>query len=202
MNNFIYIKKNSLPDELCKDIIKFYYEEGNNHYDGATHGGVNKNVKDTTDFLIPFLPEENSKWIKINELLHKELFNNLKLYLKRLQDIPEFSSENNIIDYKMFDINYFTESTFMIQKYEKQKGKYIYHDDFSLDQNKYRVITYLWYLNDVDEGGETEIWHTLKIKPERGKLLLFPSHFTVPHCGKMPISSDKIIITGWLYKNI
>jgi len=202
MDNFIYTKKNSIPDELCKDIIKFYYEEGVNHYDGVTHGGVNKNVKDTTDYVIPFNPELNSKWVKINKFLSEELYRNLKLYIYNLQEIPEFSSEINGIKYNMFDVNYFTDSAFMIQKYEKQKGRYIYHHDFSLLDTKYRVITYLWYLNDVDDGGETEIWNNFKIKPERGKLLLFPSHFTVPHCGKMPISSDKIIITGWLYKNI
>jgi hypothetical protein len=202
MDNFIYLKNNSLPPELCDDIIEYYYEESKNHYDGRTHSGVNKKIKDTTDYIIPENPEKNTKWEKINNILYKELHNNLQIYINNLQNIPEFSSENNIVDFKFFDINYFIDKVFMIQKYEKQKGKYIYHNDFSLEKQRYRVITYLWYLNDVEEGGETEIWHDLKVKPEKGKLLLFPSHWSVPHCGKMPISSDKIIITGWLYKNI
>ena len=92
----------------------------------------------------------------------------------------------------------------MIQKYEQNKGKYIYHNDSSikLDKNKFRVITFLWYLNDVEEGGETEFFGYYKIKPECGNILLFPSGWIYPHCGKMPISSDKYIITGWLYKYI
>ena len=202
MDKFIYTNKFSIPPELCNDIIEYYYEENMHHYDGVTRGGVNKQIKDTTDYVIPFNSDKSSKWGKINTFLYKELFHNLKIYLNNLQNIPEFSCDCNIVDYKMFDVNYFTESTFMIQKYEKQKGKYTYHDDFSLENNRYRVITYLWYLNDVEEGGETEIWHELKIKPEKGKLLLFPSHWSFPHCGKMPISSDKIIITGWLYIHV
>jgi Rps23 Pro-64 3,4-dihydroxylase Tpa1-like proline 4-hydroxylase len=170
------------------------------HYDGITHGGINKNIKDTTDCVIPFNAEPGSRWDKINKFLQKELHANLKMYLDDLKNIPEFSAEqNNGVDYRMFDFQYFTEHCFMMQKYEKQKGKYTYHHDFSLENDSHRVITYLWYLTDVEEGGETEIWHSMKIKPEKGKLLLFPAHFSVPHCGLMPISSDKIIITGWLY---
>jgi len=201
MNNFIYLKEQSIPDELCDDIIEYYNDEPNK-YDGVTAGGMNKDVKDTTDFGIPINSKENTKWFKINNYLYNELFNNLKLYLDQLQNISEYSSENNIVNYKMFETNYFYEKSFMVQKYEKQRGKYIYHNDFSLEQNEYRVITYLWYLMDVNEGGETEFWNDIKIKPKKGTLLLFPAHWAFPHCGKMPISSDKIIITGWLYKSI
>jgi hypothetical protein len=91
----------------------------------------------------------------------------------------------------------------MIQKYDKSSGKYVYHDDFVTEpiHNRYRVITYIWYLNTVEEGGHTEFFGSHLIKPEEGKLLLFPSSWTFPHCGKVPISHDKYIITGWFYVN-
>lgn len=198
MNEYIYTKKNSLPEELCNEIIEYYNQEGNNRYYGVTAGGLNKNVKDTLDLVIPINTDSNNKWFKINKILSDELYYNLQLYIKNIE--KKLSNESNT-EYKIFNKNNFTENCFMIQKYEKGKGKYIYHNDFSINDNgDYRVITYLWYLNDVEEGGETEIWHELKIKPEKGKLLLFPAHIGFPHCGKMPISSDKIIITGWLYK--
>ena len=90
---------------------------------------------------------------------------------------------------------------FMIQKYNKNTGKYIYHHDFSVEKDNYRVITYLWYLNDVEEGGETEFFghENQCIKPEKGKLILFPASPFYPHRGKVPINSDKYIITGWFY---
>lgn len=198
MNNYIYLKYNSIPKELCDDIIKYYYEEDTNRYEGVTASGLNKNVKDTLDFCIPLNTDKNNKWHKINKLLQMELYDNLKLYIKNIENHYNFGSKKN---YKIFNENKYFENCFMIQRYEKQKGKYIYHNDFGIDQNNnYRVITYLWYLNDVEEGGETELWYNIKIKPEKGKLLLFPSHFAVPHCGKTPISSNKYIITGWLYR--
>ena len=93
----------------------------------------------------------------------------------------------------------------MAQRYIRNEGRYVYHNDFSVDikNKKNRVITYLWYLNDVEEGGETDFPDlNLMIKPETGKLVLFPASWDFPHCGKMPISSNKYIVTGWLYQDI
>lgn len=84
----------------------------------------------------------------------------------------------------------------------KKKGKYLYHNDFDIlfESMEFRAIAFIWYLNDVDIGGETEFFNgKIKIKPEVGKLLLFPSLWTYPHSGLIPLSSDKYIITGWLY---
>ena len=94
---------------------------------------------------------------------------------------------------------------FMIQKYLKGIGKYVYHNDFHLEKDsdmcKYRVITYLWYLNSIDEGGETEFWNSYKIKPQAGKLIMFPATWCFQHRGIVPISDNKYIITGWFYVN-
>ena len=66
-----------------------------------------------------------------------------------------------------------------------------------MDQERH--ITFIWYLNDVNDGGETAFDGIYKIRPKSGKLVLFPASWTYPHCGKMPLSSDKYIITGWIY---
>ena len=58
-----------------------------------------------------------------------------------------------------------------------------------------------WYLNDVEDGGETEFCGDFTIRPEVGKLIFFPASWCYPHRGKMPISGDKYIITGWLHIN-
>jgi predicted 2-oxoglutarate/Fe(II)-dependent dioxygenase YbiX len=90
---------------------------------------------------------------------------------------------------------------FNIQKYEvSESGKYIYHTDNNVDiqNNTERCITFLWYLNDVCSGGETEFFNNIKISPEIGKLVLFPSTWTYPHCSRPVISNDKYIMVGWL----
>jgi hypothetical protein len=202
-NNYFYINPNSISKELCK-TIRGMFDVDNNKYEGVTFGGLNKNIKDTQDLLIPNTPNKIGfdKWSKIHKFLEKELAKNTKEYIKILDDlvVKNHEKENTTSEYKTFG-NVLLNQSFMVQKYTKQKGRYIYHNDFRSDyeSKKYRVITYLWYLNTVEEGGETEFWGTHTIKPETGKLLLFPASWTFPHRGKMPISHDKYIITGWLY---
>jgi hypothetical protein len=204
-NNYFYINKNSISKELCKKIIEMF-DYDKNKYEGVTFGGLNKNIKDTQDLVIPNTPNKSGfdKWSKIQKFLEKELAKNTKEYVKILDNLvnKNHQKENTTSEYKTFG-NVLSNENFMVQKYTKQKGRYVYHDDFRSDyeNKKYRVITFLWYLNTVEEGGETEFWGTHTIKPEVGKLLLFPASWTFPHRGKMPISDDKYIITGWLYVN-
>jgi Rps23 Pro-64 3,4-dihydroxylase Tpa1-like proline 4-hydroxylase len=202
-SNYFYINRNSISKELCKTIINMF-DSDKNKYEGVTFQGLNKNIKDTEDLVIPNIPNKNGfdKWNKIHKFLEKELAKNTKEYVKMLDNFvnTNHEKENTDSNYTTFGTSLSNES-FMVQRYTKQKGRYIYHNDFWSDweQKKYRVITYLWYLNTVEEGGETEFWGTHTIKPEAGKLLLFPASWTFPHRGKMPLSHDKYIITGWLY---
>jgi len=201
LENYFYINKNSLSKEICKDIINYFENEETCKYEGNTGGGLRKDIKDTLDFQI-LSKNENTKqhWNKIRDLLERELNNNVKNYVKKINDAITINEENSENKYKVFD-KFVSFDIIQIQRYTKQKGRYIYHQDFSTDwqEKKYRVITFLWYLNDVEEGGETEFWTTYRVKPESGKLLLFPATWTYPHRGMMPISNDKYIITGWIY---
>jgi len=203
MDKYIYTNKNSLSKEVCFDLIELFENE-DRKYDGVTHGGLQKNIKDTKDFIIP---ENESKWYKYYQLLNSELSRNLKNYLNNLNQNPSFKNinQNTTNIYKHLEDTKISYSIFMMQRYIINEGRYVYHNDFSVDlkNNKNRIITYLWYLNDVEEGGETDFPDlNLKIKPEAGKLLLFPATWDFPHCGKMPISSNKYIVTGWLYQDI
>ncbi len=195
---YVYQNPNSIPNETC-DIIIAYFEEEEGRYKGVTSQGLNEDVKNTMDFVIPNQSEEETKWTKICEILTCQLQENITEYMKSLKSHPNFLSD----DYRFLYAKYLSEDNYQIQKYKKGDGKYVYHEDSSIDweRQRYRVITFLWYLNDIEEGGETEILGDILVKPERGKLLLFPACWTFPHRGKIPISSDKYIITGWFYVN-
>jgi len=71
-----------------------------------------------------------------------------------------------------------------------------------VDVNDYvsarRYLSFFWYLNDVDCGGET-IFDDLTIKPETGKLVIFPPMWMFPHSGEKPISNTKYIISTYLH---
>jgi hypothetical protein len=196
--DYIIEFKSSIPSTLCDNIINMF-EEQTDKYPGVTFSGVNPKIKDTTDFCIP---KNNDRWSKIESFLYKELTSKIKKYKILINEKMNLQNNNYGIIYNYFDNkNVFTE-VFMIQKYKKNIGKYVYHTDFSLHEKiekSYRLLTFLWYLNDVENGGETEFWNKYKIKPEKGKLVLFPASWCYPHTGKMPVSSDKYIITGWLY---
>ena len=201
LEDYFYINKNSLSKELCVDIINYFELETYGKYEGNTGGGLRKDIKDTLDFQIPAKNEKNKPhWNKIRDLLERELNNNIKKYVKSINDAITIDEENSSNKYKVF-AKFVSFETIQMQKYTKLKGRYIYHQDFMTDweTKKYRVITFLWYLNDVAEGGETEFWAKYRVKPEAGKLLFFPATWTYPHRGMMPISNDKYIMTGWIY---
>jgi len=202
MEEYIYSFKNSLSNEICREIIKYFDDDITNKYDGITFKGLDKRVKDARDIVIPYKNYNESKWDKINDLLSEELSNKLKLYVKYLNNKDNYKAENNYnIDYHHLFEDLYLLNNFMIQRYEQNIGKYVYHDDGATVKDKQRVITYIWYLNDVEEGGETEFFGgNIKIKPEEGKLLFFPANWAFPHRGNKPRSSHKYIITGWLYK--
>ena len=98
----------------------------------------------------------------------------------------------------------FFDSTFYeclnVQKYEKGVGHYnAWHIETGNFQMSRRMFAFILYLNDVEEGGETELLYSgIKIQPKKGRLLIFPSTFPYVHKGHMPISNDKYILTTWL----
>ena len=87
-----------------------------------------------------------------------------------------------------------------IQQYKKNEGHYnAWHSDTTYEFPYYRrEFVYTVYLNDVEDGGETEFIFGTKIKPEKGKLMYFPCQFPFVHRGNMPKSDDKYILTGWV----
>ena len=194
---------------INKFPLYYYYDEYNiskfedepNKHQGLTVGGVQLDIKNTTDFMIPINCE---KWYKIYKCLLKVLTQNIDEYLDNLSNCENYKCDNQNINFTRINKKNVIFYNFLIQRYIQNEGRYIYHDDFKIDleKNEYRIMTYLFYLNDVEEGGETVFWNDHKIKPEKGKLILFPASWTFPHCGRMPISSNKYIITGWIYQKI
>lgn len=192
--DLIYTNPFSISKQLCDEIIHLY--ERDTKTVGQIGMGVNRDVKDTLDLIIP----NNGIWGDIFTLLENEIKKNIDKYIDILNN-SVINNENNPFKYRVLDLETFKTPTFMIQRYIKQIGKYTYHSDGRIDweQKMTRVITFIWYLNTVDEGGETELWGNYIVKPEAGKILLFPACWTFPHTGKMPISDNKYIITGWIY---
>lgn len=78
------------------------------------------------------------------------------------------------------------------------------HDQFqphfdALDYTCNRYMVFIWYLNDVAEGGETEFCDLgLRVAARAGRLLMFPPYWMYQHAGLPPRSGDKYIISTYM----
>ena len=63
-----------------------------------------------------------------------------------------------------------------------------------------RDVSIVGYLNDDFEGGETYFdRQSLKVRPEQGTVLVFPSFFTYPHQALPVTQGQKYAFTTWLF---
>jgi len=86
-----------------------------------------------------------------------------------------------------------------MQKTEIGQGYHVWHYESSTRGNCTRLLSWILYLNDVEEGGETEFLHLhRRVKPKAGTFVLFPAAFTHTHRGNPPLSNTKYIATGWV----
>ena len=66
-------------------------------------------------------------------------------------------------------------------------------------QKSNRYLVFLWYLNDVAEGGETAFCDLgIEVSPRVGRLLMFPPYWMFQHAGRPPLSQDKYIVSTYL----
>lgn len=87
-----------------------------------------------------------------------------------------------------------------VQKTPAGGGYHIWHDEQTDLRHSTRCMVWMVYLNDNFEGGETEfLYYHKRIKPEKGKLLLWPAGYTHAHRGGLVTDGTKYIITGWFY---
>jgi Rps23 Pro-64 3,4-dihydroxylase Tpa1-like proline 4-hydroxylase len=196
-NGLLYINENSLSKEFCNDMIKIF-EVDTRRYAGVTASGMNTDIKDSTDLVISNF-SHSAPWDIFLKTLKTELQHNVMEYTNKLTSNCGSSTR----DISLFGCPKLHIPSMQMQKYDANIGKYIYHNDYQCNFNKkdMRQITFMWYINDVEEGGETEFWKDQKIKPTAGKLVLFPAHWTFPHRALVPISGNKYIITGWIYED-
>jgi prolyl 4-hydroxylase len=79
----------------------------------------------------------------------------------------------------------------------RQEQFQLHFDAVNHLSNRYLVL--LWYLNDVDEGGETRFPQLgIKVEARAGRLLVFPPYWMYQHEGTPPVSTDKYIISTYL----
>jgi hypothetical protein len=85
-----------------------------------------------------------------------------------------------------------------IQRTYPSQGFHIWHCERNMIDFGSRVLAWSIYLNDVEEGGETEfIYQSKRFSPKAGTMLIWPAGFTHTHRGNPPLKGVKYIATGW-----
>tara|TARA_R100001591_G_scaffold26325_1_gene36273 strand:- start:1203 stop:1799 length:597 start_codon:yes stop_codon:yes gene_type:complete len=87
-----------------------------------------------------------------------------------------------------------------IQKTLPGEGYHVWHIEHSKGyENEKRALVFAIYLNDVEEGGETEFLHFSKrVEPKSGRIIMWPAAFPYVHRGNPPLKGEKYILTSWL----
>ena len=183
MDKFIRTYPLFTPD-VCKTLI--------DTFDGA------KTKERIDNFLTPQFTQVN-----VNELAEKgyQKFTQLLCY-KVLEGLKEYKKELPAYTEWFPDKVYFEE--LRIKKYDPgTDDQFDIHVDVQDHQSAKRYLAFLVYLNDDFRGGETTFpYHDLTVKPETGKVLVFPPTWQYPHIG-MPVKSGspKYIMSTYLHYN-
>jgi len=88
---------------------------------------------------------------------------------------------------------------YKIQHYKKNEGQFKWHFDAFGPGGWDRQLALIIYLNSVADGGETSFHRqNLHIKPVAGDAVFFPTFWTHMHCGQIPVSEDKYVISSFI----
>lgn len=186
-NDFIGVFKNKLDTSNCTNIIKafelasdagftFNRQESSESRkkdkdDAAAHS------YDLSDSFVPrylALAIREAIWTSYDEYAEK--------YAVALTDS---SAPHTVYGYK-------------VQRTNIGQGYHTWHYESAEISAGRCLLFFIIYLNDVDDGGETEfLYQSRRIKPEAGTVLIAPAAFTHTHRGNPPLSNSKYIVTGW-----
>lgn len=220
--DFIEVIPNAMSDDLCLRLIAAF-EQHDGVIEGKTGQGVDTSKKRSFDLTLDI--HEDMTTLK-NELLQitlKHAANYFKQYPMALmgavsvsvadeQGQPVTLNPDNFTSLGAPKAESLTKYLYRsgvvnLQKYIKGVGGYPHWHSENFPQMGshealHRVLLYMFYLNDVDEGGETEFYYQNKlVKPQKGTMVIAPAGFTHTHKGNTPISSDKYIATSWIMFN-
>ena len=170
--------------QLYDKIIDLFEKEKDEHkLGGFGFNQTNKEFKNTTDISIRPNQLNDSKYAFL-----KDYIADIDIFYKDYRKQWEFFGRNMPILHA---------GTFNIQKYEIGGHVKRWHTERDSISSAHRILAWITYLNDVEGDGETEFLHyDLKIKPEKGKTVIWPAEWTHAHRGN-PTSSVKYAITGW-----
>lgn len=181
---------NVVSKKFCEYVIS-RFEKDERKVVGSTVGGTNEKIKKSTDLPIS-VPSLKGDWQDVVDEVGKCVNKALVEYkdYAHTEGLDRCFSVVKTIDNATIGLP-------QIQKTEKD-GFYIWHHDGHLN----RILTYILYLNDVEEGvgGTTEFLNRGHVQPKAGKLVIFPANLAYIHRGTKLKKGAKYLITNFIYE--
>lgn len=180
--SFIYALERALAPDVCREAIRRFEASPGEQVAGRIGAAAEAapQVKRSTDLHI----SGREDWRDIDQALSQQLagaFHALQL------------------EFPFFAANSFKDLGYNLQR--TLPGEYYHwHVDAGPGEFSQRQLVGIWYLNDVPgPGGETEFpLQGISVRPEEGKLLLFPPFWTHVHRGVTLREGVKYIATTWI----
>jgi prolyl 4-hydroxylase len=171
---------------VCEGIVEFFENHRKLHGAGRIGRGIDPSAKHSTDITV--LPKD----------LDSPGYEPIAKYLRQLESCyRDYTRQWPFLGqiFRTADVVPFT-----IQRYQPGGHFSRMHSERTSFGVMHRVLAWMTYLNDVDNGGETRFHHyDLDIRPERGKTLIWPAEWTHAHSGGVVTAGSKYIITGWMH---
>ena len=177
----------SLEDpELCDGLVAFFEAHSSAHSLGKTAGGLNPQAKQSTDLSVRPRDLAKPDYQVVRNYLDA-LFACHKDYLEQWPFLKTLMANAEL-------------GSFNLQRYEAGGHFLKPHAERTTLGTSHRVLAWMTYLNDVEDGGSTHFIHQdMDVQPEKGKTLIWPAEWTHAHWGNVVNSGTKYIITGWLH---
>jgi hypothetical protein len=222
MSEFVAVYDNLLNAGFCQHLID-KFELSSHRARGVTGRGVDVSKKNSTDVTISSHAEWEPEIGQIMNTTLGAMVSYIRRYVFFLTSSfrPRFTHPDSgesvelgpdnielISDQELAGLvmRFFRFGHINIQKYDAGKGGYFsWHSELGIRKDDincdllHRALFFVYYLNDVDVGGETELFYQKeKVAPRTGRLILAPAGFTHTHRGNTPESNDKYILTSWI----
>ena len=191
-DNSIFTPNTKLPDDLCDKCVELFEYRYKNQPSTIILSKEQYTPLDRKD-IATYIDWDATYDFELSlELGAADLHNDITFYLNKA--VAEY--------YEIFDSLRSTgiRSTRMkLQRTVKGGGYHSWHHEATGVQSSDRVLVWTIYLNDVEEGGETEfLYQSRRIEARTGRVMFCPAGYTHTHRGNPPLSGDKYCVTTWL----
>ena len=192
IEDFIGVFDNALTKEHCDELIKIYEDSVSLNFSTSRQELGKKKINQDNNLVFINSRDHIKDEIFFNESRHFiHQFTELA-WFSYAQYAKEYGILNSMTSHRFYD-------SVKIQKTRPKEGYHVWHCEHDGRLFGSRLLLVMCYLNDVEEGGETEfLYQSRRIKPKQGTIVICPSSFTHTHRGNPPLTGDKYMINGWI----